>query len=59
MVLVPAMDSLVIAVIISMPMTFMVVLFVALSIVIFVFVAMFIVTTSMSMTLLGKNDAGA
>jgi hypothetical protein len=61
MVLVPAMDSLVIAVIISMPMTFMAVLFVALSIVIviFVFVAMFIVTTSISMTLLGKNDAGA
>jgi hypothetical protein len=57
MVFVPAMHSLVIAVII--PMASMV-LFVTLSIIIFVFVAMFIATAPVSMTfLLGKNQAGA
>jgi hypothetical protein len=57
MVFVPAMHSLVIAVII--PMASMV-LFVTLSIIIFVFVAMFITTAPVSMTfLLGKNQAGA
>jgi len=70
MVLVPAMHSLVIAVIVPMPMAFMAVLFVAvtLSIVIFVtvsivipvFVAMFIVTAPVSMIfMLGKGHAGA
>jgi hypothetical protein len=58
MALVPAMHSLVIAVII--PMAFTAVLFVTLSIIIFVFVAMFIATAPVSMTLLlGKNRAGA
>jgi hypothetical protein len=58
MALVPAMDSLVIAVII--PMAFMAALFVTLSIIIFVFVAMLIATAPVSMTfLLGKNHAGA
>jgi hypothetical protein len=58
MVLVPAMHSLVIAVII--PVVFVAMLFVTLSIIIFVFVAMFIVTAPVSMTfLLGKNHAGA
>jgi hypothetical protein len=64
MALVPAMHSLVIAVIIPMtfmiPMAFMAVLFVTLSIIIFVFVAMLIATAPVSMTfLLGKNHAGA
>jgi hypothetical protein len=58
MVLVPAMHSLVIAVIIAM--TSMAVLFVTLSIIIFVFVAMFLATAPVSMTfVLGKNHAGA
>jgi hypothetical protein len=58
MVFVPAMHSLVIAVII--PMASMAVLFVILSIIIFVFVAMFIATAPVSMTfLLGKNHACA
>jgi hypothetical protein len=63
MALVPAMHSLVIAVIIPMafmPMAFMAVLFVTLSIIIFVFVAMLIAIAPVSMTfLLGKNHAGA
>jgi len=68
MALVPAMHSLVIAVIIPMafmPMpfmaiAFMAVLFVTLSIIILVFVAMLIATAPVSMTfLLGKNHAGA
>ena len=65
MALVPAMHNLVIAVIVPMPisMAFMAVLFVAVTpaiiIVIFVFVAMFIVTTPVSMTLLGENNTGA
>ncbi len=58
MLLVPAMNILVIAVII--PMAFMAVLFVTLSIIIFVFVAMFLATAPVSMTfVLGKNHAGA
>jgi hypothetical protein len=58
MALVPAMHSLVIAVIV--PMAFMAVLFITLSIIIFVFVAMLIATAPVSMTfLLGKNHAGA
>ena len=58
MALVPAMHSLVIAVIV--PMAFMAVLFVTLSIIIFVFVAMFLATTPVPMTfVLGKNHAGA
>ena len=58
MILVPAMHSLVIAVII--PMAFMAVLFVTLSIIIFVFVAMSIATAPVSMTfLLSNNHAGA
>jgi len=57
MALVPAMHSLVIAVI---PMAFMAVLFVTLSIIIFVFVAMLIATAPVSMTfLLCNNHAGA
>jgi hypothetical protein len=68
MALVPAMHSLVIAVIVPMAfmamafiaMAFMAVLFVTRSIIIFVFVAMLIATASVSMTfLLGKNQAGA
>jgi hypothetical protein len=58
MLLVPAVNILVIAVII--PMAFMAVLFVTLSIIIFVFVAMLIATAPVSMTfLLGNNHAGA
>ena len=58
MVLVPAMHSLVIAVIIAMAS--MAVLFVTLSIIIFVFVAMFLATAPVSMTfVLGKNHAAA
>jgi hypothetical protein len=58
MALVPAMHSLVIAVIV--PMAFMAVHFVTLSMIIFVFVAMLIATAPVSMTfLLGKNHAGA
>ncbi|PYX52764.1 MAG: hypothetical protein DMG76_28285 [Acidobacteria bacterium] len=58
MALVPAMHSLVIAVIV--PMAFMAVHFVTLSIIIFVFVAMLIAPAPVSMTLLlGKNHAGA
>jgi hypothetical protein len=63
MALVPAMHSLVIAVIIPMafmPMAFMAVVFVTLSIIILVFAAMLIATAPVSMTfLLGKNHAGA
>ena len=68
MALVPAMHSLVIAVIIPMafmPMAFMAiafmdVLFVTLSIIIFVFVAMLIATAPVSMTFpLCNNHAGA
>ena len=58
MLLVPAMNILVIAVII--PMAFMALLFVTLSVIIFVFVAMLIATAPVSMTfLLGNNQAGA
>jgi hypothetical protein len=58
MALVPAVHSLMIAVII--PTAFMAVLFVAPAIIIFVFVAMFIATAPVSMTfLLGKDHAGA
>src|SRR5260370_23415958 len=58
MALVPAMHSLMIAVII--PTAFMAVLFVTLAIIVFVFVAMFVATAPVSMTfLLGKNHAGA
>jgi hypothetical protein len=58
MALVPAMHSLMIAVII--PTALMAVLFVTLAIIIFVFVAMFVATAPVSMTfLLGKNHAGA
>ena len=68
MALVPAMHSLVIAVIIPtafmptdfMPVAFMAVFLVTLSIIIFVFVAMLIATAPVFMTfLLGKNQAGA
>jgi len=67
MALVPAMHNLVIAVIVPMPMpmALMAVVFVAvavtlsISIAIFVFVAMFIMTTPVSMTLLGENNTGA
>jgi hypothetical protein len=63
MALVPAMHSLMIAVIIPtafMPTAFMAVLFVTLAIIIFVFVVMFVATAPVSMTfLLGKNHAGA
>jgi hypothetical protein len=58
MLLVPAMNILVIAVII--PMAFMAVLIVTLSVIIFVFVAMLIATAPVSMTfLLGNHHAGA
>ena len=58
MALVPAMHSLMIAVII--PTAFMAVLFVTLAIIIFVFVAMFIVTAPVSMIfMLSKSHAGA
>jgi hypothetical protein len=58
MLLVPAVNILVIAVII--PMAFMAVRFVTLSIILFVFVAMLIATAPVSMTfLLGNNHAGA
>jgi len=67
MALVPAMHNLVIAVIVPMPMpmALMAVVFVAvavtlsISIAIFVFVARFIMTTPVSMTLLGENNTGA
>jgi len=71
MALVPAMHNLVIAVIVPMPMpmALMAVVFVvvavavavtlSISIAIFVFVAMFIMTTPVSMTLLGENNTGA
>jgi hypothetical protein len=68
MALVPAMHSLVVAVIIPMafmPMAFMAiafmtVVFVTLSIIILVFAAMLIATAPVSVTfLLGKNHAGA
>ena len=58
MALVPAMHSLVIAVIV--PMAFMTVHFVTLSIIILVFVAMLIANAPVSMAFpLGKNHAGA